>query len=56
MSSIVQQQEYSPNDPPLWFGRDCEGKPLQEQQDIAPLKDTELTVKESTCNRAGEAV
>ncbi|XP_045049787.2 F-box and leucine-rich repeat protein 13 isoform X1 [Desmodus rotundus] len=43
MSSIVQQQEYSPNDPPLWFGYDCEGKPLREQQDTAPLKDTEST-------------
>ncbi|XP_006140845.2 dynein regulatory complex subunit 6 [Tupaia chinensis] len=30
MSSVVQQQEYSSNDPPPWFGYDSEGKPLSE--------------------------
>ncbi|XP_060052343.1 F-box and leucine-rich repeat protein 13 isoform X4 [Erinaceus europaeus] len=34
MSSVVQQQEYKPDDPPLWFGYDREGKPLEEQQNI----------------------
>ncbi|KAF6085843.1 F-box and leucine rich repeat protein 13 [Phyllostomus discolor] len=56
MSSIVQQQEYSPNDPPLWFGYDSEGKPLREQQDTTPLTDTEATVKESTYNSEEEIV
>ncbi|KAM5303792.1 F-box and leucine-rich repeat protein 13 [Glossophaga mutica] len=56
MSSTVQQQEYSPSDPPLWFGYDCEGKPLREQQDTAPPTDTESTVKESTYNSEEEIV
>lgn len=57
MSSIVQQQEYSPNDPPLWFGYDFEGKPLPEQQNITPLKkDLEVTVQESTYSSEEEVV
>ncbi|XP_061054215.1 F-box and leucine-rich repeat protein 13 [Eubalaena glacialis] len=56
MSSIVQQQEYSATDPPLWFGYDCEGKPLPEQQDITQLKDSELMAKESTYSSEEEAV
>ncbi|XP_054420324.1 F-box and leucine-rich repeat protein 13 [Pteronotus mesoamericanus] len=56
MSSIVRQQEYNSNNPPLWFGYDLEGKPLREQQDIALLKDTELTAKESTYNSEEEVV
>ncbi|XP_011363511.1 F-box/LRR-repeat protein 13 [Pteropus vampyrus] len=56
MSSIVQQQEYSPNDPPLWFGYDCKGKPLLEQQDTTQLKGSELSVKESTYSNEQEAV
>nr|XP_035923373.1 dynein regulatory complex subunit 6 [Halichoerus grypus] len=49
MSSVVQQQEYNPNDPPLWFGYDYEGKPLKRQHEITPLKgDEEVIVTEST--------
>uniref|UniRef100_A0A8D0NK73 F-box/LRR-repeat protein 15-like leucin rich repeat domain-containing protein n=1 Tax=Sus scrofa TaxID=9823 RepID=A0A8D0NK73_PIG len=48
MLSMVQQQEYSAADPPHWFGYDFEGKPLTEEQDIKPLKDSELTLNEST--------
>ncbi|XP_077603081.1 F-box and leucine-rich repeat protein 13 isoform X3 [Crocuta crocuta] len=47
MSSKVQQQEYNPNDPPLWFGYDYEGNPLTEQHEITPLKNVEWTVTES---------
>uniref|UniRef100_A0A8C3X757 F-box and leucine rich repeat protein 13 n=1 Tax=Catagonus wagneri TaxID=51154 RepID=A0A8C3X757_9CETA len=47
MSSIVQQQEYSAADPPLWFGYDFEGKPLTAERDTIQLKDSELTLKES---------
>ncbi|XP_029089856.1 dynein regulatory complex subunit 6 [Monodon monoceros] len=56
MSSIVQQQEYNATDPPLWFGYDCEGKPLPEQQDITQLKDSELMAEESTYSSEEEAV
>lgn len=55
MSSIVQQQEYNATDPPLWFGYDCEGKPLPEQQDITQLKDSELMAEESTYSSEEEA-
>nr|XP_045720997.1 dynein regulatory complex subunit 6 [Mirounga angustirostris] len=49
MSSVVQQQEYNPNDPPLWFGYDYEGKPLKRQHEITSLKgDEEVIVTEST--------
>nr|KAF6469411.1 F-box and leucine rich repeat protein 13 [Molossus molossus] len=34
MASIVQYQEYSPTEPPLWFGYNCEGKPLTESNGI----------------------
>ncbi|XP_025729030.1 F-box and leucine-rich repeat protein 13 [Callorhinus ursinus] len=57
MSSIVQQQEYNPNDPPLWFGYDYEGKPLKRQHEITPLKgDEEVIVTESTHSREEEVV
>ena len=49
MSSVVQQQEYNPNDPPLWFGYDYEGKPLKKQKEVTPLKgDEEVMATEST--------
>ncbi|XP_066210001.1 F-box and leucine-rich repeat protein 13 [Saccopteryx leptura] len=56
MSSVVQQQQYSPSDPPLWFGYDCSGNPLQEQQETRPLKDKESTVEESTYGGEEEVV
>ncbi|KAB0376036.1 hypothetical protein FD755_012679 [Muntiacus reevesi] len=55
MSSIVQHQEYSASDPPLWFGYDSEGKSRTEQQNTS-LKDSELTTKESTYSSEEEAV
>ncbi|XP_010944964.1 dynein regulatory complex subunit 6 isoform X2 [Camelus ferus] len=56
MSSIVQHQEHSSADPPLWFGYDWEGKPLTEQQDTTPFKDLELTMKESTYSSEEQVV
>ncbi|XP_006834465.1 PREDICTED: F-box/LRR-repeat protein 13 [Chrysochloris asiatica] len=38
MSAFVQHQDYSPEDPPHWFGYDCEGKSLTE----CPTVDFEL--------------
>lgn len=56
MSSMVQQQEYNPNDPPLWFGYDYEGKPLTKQE-ITPLKeDEEITVTDSIYSGEEEVV
>ncbi|KAG5210260.1 hypothetical protein JEQ12_015454 [Ovis aries] len=55
MSSLVQHQEYSASNPPLWFGYDSEGKSLTEQQNTS-LKDSELTMKESTYSNEEEAV
>uniref|UniRef100_A0A4W2H0M5 F-box and leucine rich repeat protein 13 n=1 Tax=Bos indicus x Bos taurus TaxID=30522 RepID=A0A4W2H0M5_BOBOX len=55
MSSIVQHQEYSASNPPLWFGYDSEGKSLREKQNTS-LKNSELTAKESTYNNEEEAV
>lgn len=55
MSSIVQHQEYSASDPPLWFGYDSEGKSRTQQQNTS-LKDSELTTKGSTYNTEEEAV
>ena len=54
MSSIVQHQEYSASNPPLWFGYDSEGKSLREKQNTS-LKNSELTAKESTYNNEEEA-
>ncbi|XP_047681854.1 dynein regulatory complex subunit 6 isoform X5 [Prionailurus viverrinus] len=56
MSSIVQQQEYNPGDPPLWFGYDYEGKPLTRQHEIPPPKNVEWTVTESTHSSQDEVV
>lgn len=56
MSSVVQQQEYSSDDPPLWFGYDCKGEPLTEQHATMPHQDSELTGKESTYSSEKEAV
>ncbi|XP_012505748.1 PREDICTED: F-box/LRR-repeat protein 13 [Propithecus coquereli] len=57
MSSVVQQQEYSSNDPPRWFGYDCEGNPLTENQDRTPSKEVlELTLKESLLSSEEEEV
>nr|XP_019600096.1 PREDICTED: F-box/LRR-repeat protein 13 [Rhinolophus sinicus] len=56
MSSMVQEQEYSPYDPPSWFGYDYQGEPLTEQQDGTPLQDSDLTMKESTYSSEEEAV
>ncbi|XP_019600096.2 F-box and leucine-rich repeat protein 13 isoform X1 [Rhinolophus sinicus] len=56
MSSMVQEQEYSPYDPPSWFGYDYQGEPLTEQQDGTPLQDSDLTTKESTYSSEEEAV
>ncbi|XP_023580075.1 F-box/LRR-repeat protein 13 isoform X2 [Octodon degus] len=39
MSSVVQQQEHSCEDPPQWFGYDWEGKPLMEDQALTTAKD-----------------
>ncbi|KAL6093673.1 hypothetical protein STEG23_015927, partial [Scotinomys teguina] len=48
MSSVVQHQEYSSDDPPSWFGYDSEGNPLAESQSKIQLKNSlELTVKDS---------
>ncbi|XP_037692401.1 dynein regulatory complex subunit 6 [Choloepus didactylus] len=48
MSSKVRRQEYSPDDPPHWFGYDFEGKPLTQQHNITTLKGkVELTTKEA---------
>uniref|UniRef100_A0A452DRV1 F-box and leucine-rich repeat protein 13 n=1 Tax=Capra hircus TaxID=9925 RepID=A0A452DRV1_CAPHI len=55
MSSLVQHQEYSASNPPLWFGYDSEGKSLTEQQNTS-LKDSEFTTKESTYSNEEEAV
>lgn len=53
---MVQQQEYNPNDPPLWFGYDYEGKPLTKQE-ITPLKeDEEITVTDSIYSGEEEVV
>lgn len=55
MSSIVQQQEYNPSDPPFWFGYDYEGKPLKKQNEETPLKgDEEVILTESTHNSEEE--
>ncbi|KAM5204503.1 F-box and leucine-rich repeat protein 13 [Hipposideros larvatus] len=56
MSSVVQQQEYSSDDPPLWFGYDYKGEPLTEQHDTTPRKDSESTRKDSTYSSEEEAV
>ncbi|XP_045420243.1 dynein regulatory complex subunit 6 [Lemur catta] len=58
MSSVVQQQEYSSNDPPHWFGYDCEGKTLtEENRDTTPSKEAlDLTLKESLLSSEEEAV
>lgn len=53
---MVQEQEYSPYDPPSWFGYDYQGEPLTEQQDGTPLQDSDLTTKESTHSSEEEAV
>uniref|UniRef100_A0A8C6RPK8 F-box and leucine-rich repeat protein 13 n=1 Tax=Nannospalax galili TaxID=1026970 RepID=A0A8C6RPK8_NANGA len=51
MSSVVQQQEYSSDNPPQWFGYDSEGNLLTETQSKIQLKNTsELTIKESASN------
>ncbi|XP_008149545.3 LOW QUALITY PROTEIN: dynein regulatory complex subunit 6 [Eptesicus fuscus] len=57
MSSIVQQ-EYSPTETPVWSSYDDEGKHVTESSsdDVTPLKDRELTVKESTYNSEEEIV
>ncbi|XP_059252962.1 F-box and leucine-rich repeat protein 13 isoform X1 [Mustela nigripes] len=55
MSSIVQQQEYNPSDPPFWFGYDYEGKPLKKQNEETPLKgDEEVILTESIHNSEEE--
>uniref|UniRef100_A0A671F5B7 F-box and leucine rich repeat protein 13 n=1 Tax=Rhinolophus ferrumequinum TaxID=59479 RepID=A0A671F5B7_RHIFE len=56
MSSMVQEQEYSPYDPPSWFGYDSQGEPLTEKQDGTPFQDSDLTMKESTYSSEEEAV
>ncbi|XP_012576213.1 PREDICTED: F-box/LRR-repeat protein 13 [Condylura cristata] len=45
MSSIVQLQEYNPNDPPPWFGYDFEGKPLTQKNKTLQKEDLTSTVK-----------
>lgn len=48
MSSVVQHQEYSSDDPPSWFGYDSEGNPLEETQSRIQTRNySELIVKES---------
>ncbi|XP_023363192.1 F-box/LRR-repeat protein 13 [Otolemur garnettii] len=60
MSSIVQQQEYSSNDPPRWFGYDSEGKTLKVNQEMKPPKSSqdagEMTVKRSIVSNEEEEV
>ncbi|KAM5236427.1 F-box and leucine-rich repeat protein 13 [Ctenodactylus gundi] len=47
MSSIIQQQEYSCDDPPAWFGYDWEGNLPVGLDGSAPLKgDSEVRKKE----------
>ncbi|XP_013365972.1 PREDICTED: F-box/LRR-repeat protein 13 isoform X5 [Chinchilla lanigera] len=51
MASLLQQQEHSSEDPPLWFGYDWEGKPLTEHQSptTPPVKeDASFLVEESS--------
>nr|XP_012602710.1 F-box/LRR-repeat protein 13 isoform X1 [Microcebus murinus] len=48
MSSVVQQQEHSSDDPPRWFGYDGEGNRLAETEGRMPSKGVlELTLKDS---------
>ncbi|XP_007943388.1 dynein regulatory complex subunit 6 [Orycteropus afer afer] len=47
MSTLVKYQEYNPKDPPYWFGYDCEGKPLKEQQKTTSKDDLDLTFNDS---------
>ncbi|XP_077012099.1 F-box and leucine-rich repeat protein 13 isoform X3 [Tamandua tetradactyla] len=57
MSSVVQQQEYSPDDPPHWFGYDFEGNSLTQQYNMTTVKDkVELTTKEAIYGSEEEAV
>ncbi|XP_046525945.1 dynein regulatory complex subunit 6 isoform X4 [Equus quagga] len=57
MSQKVQQQEYSPGDPPSWFGYDWEGNPLTEQRRIGSLEeDSESILKQSVYSSDEEAV
>lgn len=46
MSSLVQHQEYSASNPPLWFGYDSEGSLLQSKQNTS-LKDSRMTCGKS---------
>ncbi|KFO37581.1 dynein regulatory complex subunit 6 isoform X2 [Fukomys damarensis] len=57
MASVVQQQEYSSDDPPPWFRYDWEGKPLPDNQSpTAPKDDADFTAEESLQGDAKEAV
>ncbi|XP_028644999.1 dynein regulatory complex subunit 6 isoform X2 [Grammomys surdaster] len=48
MSSVVQHQEYSSDNPPSWFGYDSEGNPLESIHTKVQLRSySELIVKES---------
>ncbi|XP_004702844.1 dynein regulatory complex subunit 6 [Echinops telfairi] len=47
MSTLVQQQEYNPEDPPYWFGYDGEGKQFTEQQKKTTTDNSELILKDS---------
>ncbi|XP_051030769.1 dynein regulatory complex subunit 6 [Phodopus roborovskii] len=48
MSSVVQHQEYSSDNPPRWFGYDSEGNPLAGTHTRIHLRNyTELIVKEA---------
>lgn len=46
MASVVQQQEYSSESPPSWFGYDSEGNPLEETHTKVKTY-SEMIVKES---------
>ncbi|KAM6152000.1 LOW QUALITY PROTEIN: F-box and leucine-rich repeat protein 13 [Erethizon dorsatum] len=57
MSSVVQQQEYSSDDPPHWFGYNWEGKTLTEYQAPMAVKDdASFLVEESPDSEEKEAV
>ncbi|GAB1289431.1 Dynein regulatory complex subunit 6 [Apodemus speciosus] len=48
MSSVVQHQEYSSDNPPRWFGYDSEGNPLEAIHTRVQLRTySEMIVKES---------
>nr|XP_044991759.1 dynein regulatory complex subunit 6 isoform X2 [Jaculus jaculus] len=50
MSSLVEQQEYSSDDPPPWFGYDSDGNPLLEDESEMQVNASKSTSRESNVN------